>query len=87
MLQYRVMAKRTYAEMEKTILLKVKEGEATYSRLQRATGTNYDTIKDHVERFEKAGWVKVLTAKHPSNGRLSHKVRITKSGEEYAQKL
>ena len=81
------MTKRTYAQIERAILLKVKEGETTYARIQRATGTNYGTVKDHLGRFEKAGWVRVSAITHPSNGRRAHKVAITRNGKEYAERL
>lgn len=82
------MAKRTYAEIDKRILLRVRESPATYSEIQKRTGTNYDTVKMHCVNMRLAGLVDVsLIAEHDANGRPANLVRITPQGRSYLQRL
>ena len=76
------MSKRSSYEIKKKILMQVKEKEATYAELERKINTGYRTIKSNCDELEDYGFIKVQEVKHPANGRLAHKVKITGRGME-----
>ena len=81
------MSKRTSYVIKKAILLSVKEKEASYASLERKINTGYRTIKDNCEELKDFGQVRITVLKHPSNGRQSHIVRITREGNNFLRKL
>ncbi len=81
------MGKRSSYQIKKTILLQVQEKPASYAQLERKLSTGYRTVKSNCEELADYNLVKVETlAKHPTNGKPSHVVKITSKGIETLRK-
>ncbi len=82
------MAKRSSYEILRKLLLRVRDGEATYAELERKLSTGYRTVKANCELLEALGQVKVRTVeRHPLNGRESYTVSITQDGVESLRRM
>lgn len=82
------MFKRKSQNIRKNILLKLKEGNASYSQLERKINTGYRTIKNNCDELEDYGLVKIESEKkHPANGRKYHVISITKEGIDFLKKV
>ncbi|HIH91598.1 TPA: hypothetical protein HA281_02240 [Candidatus Woesearchaeota archaeon] len=77
------MPKRSSYEVDKKILMVLKEGPVTYAKLERKVNTGFRTIKSRCEHLETLGSVKVKKIdRHPATGRPSFEVSITGAGME-----
>ncbi len=54
----------------------------TLAQLERKVNTNSRTVKRDCEELEYYSLVSIQKQTHPSNGRLSYLVKITKNGLE-----
>ena len=79
--------RREYFELDMTILMKLREGNKTYSYLERSVNTNFDTIKDHCRVLEKYGMIEInKKEKHPENGRIFYDISLTDHGHRMLNK-
>ena len=82
------MGKRSSYEVSKSILFTIAEGKTKYSKIQRHTRTNYDTVTMHCEEFEKYGLVEIKkTEKDPTNGKPSYDAVLTPAGKEAVKRM
>lgn len=82
------MPKRTSYEVERKVLMVLREGPESLARLERKVNTGYRTVKAICEKLETYGIVEINTLqRHPKNGRPSHTVKITSQGRTALGKM
>jgi predicted transcriptional regulator len=82
------MPKRPSYEIQRKILLAVREGTLKYSELERRLRTGYRSIKSNCEQLKDHEYVEVDTiAKDPANGKPSYPVKITPKGKDFLKRI
>jgi len=75
------MKKRPTYEIRGKILMLVKEHEQNYADINKKLGTNYNSLKRHIEDLEDSDDVAVRTEpKDKTRGQPSYFVKITEHG-------
>ena len=82
------MGKRSHYEIQKGIVLLLREKPLSYTKLQTKLGTNYDTIKNHLDELETLDIIKkIVQQEHPENGQPSTIAELTPRGQEAAKRM